>query len=252
MIKKLFDKIRIIEPFPAIYIDDLDLIVIADLHLGYETAATEEGMFIPKIQYKKIVGDINDIYGHIRASRILINGDVKHEFSETGYHEYHEVSSFFDYLKNIFETVIVIKGNHDNFINRITKKHNINLYKEFKEGDFYFTHGHQDINLSDIKEKNLVLAHEHPSLGLYSDINVKEKMKSFLYGKIHDKNLLVLPAFSYFAQGIDVNLVTKTELLSPLLRKIDIDAFKAIGIIEGEKCLPFPSIRQMRELYERQ
>ncbi|RLF36472.1 MAG: phosphoesterase, partial [Thermoplasmata archaeon] len=52
---KIFNKIETIEPFPAIKINSLDLIAIADLHLGYETAAAEQGIFIPKIQYKKTI-----------------------------------------------------------------------------------------------------------------------------------------------------------------------------------------------------
>lgn len=250
MIEKIFDCIEIVEPYPAIYIENLDLLVIADLHLGYETAAVEEGMFIPKIQYKKIKGDMEEISRRRKAKRILINGDVKHEFSETGYHEYKEVSSFFEYVKNVYNEVIVVKGNHDTFIGRITKKYDINLYDEFQEENFFFTHGHQDINIDDVEKKYVILGHEHPSLGLYSEMNVKEKVKCYLYGKIRDKNILVMPAFSYFALGSDVNLIPKKELLSPILRRINIDSMKAIGILEGEKCLHFPEINRMRDLYE--
>lgn len=250
MIEKIFEKIEVIEPFPAVYIDSLDLIVIADLHLGYETAAAEEGMFIPKIQYKKISKDIEQICRKREANRVLINGDVKHEFSDMGYHEYKEVSNFFEYMKRVFDDVIIVKGNHDTFLSRITRKHHLNLFDEFHEGEWFFTHGHNDIKISDIKEPYVVIGHEHPSLCLISEIGVREKVKCFLYGEIQDKNMLVLPAFSYFAQGSDVNLVPKKDLLSPILRNIDIDSMKTIGIIEEEKCLPFPKISLMRDLYE--
>ncbi|RLF32017.1 MAG: hypothetical protein DRM98_04595, partial [Thermoplasmata archaeon] len=88
MVDKIFDVIEVVEPFPVVYIESLNMLVIADLHLGYETAAAEEGMFIPKIQYKKTVEDLEIVFKKYRGSRFLINGDVKHEFSETGYHEY--------------------------------------------------------------------------------------------------------------------------------------------------------------------
>jgi len=58
MTQKIFDVIEIVESFPAVYIKRLNLLVITDLHLGYETAAAEEGMFIPKIQYKKTIEDL--------------------------------------------------------------------------------------------------------------------------------------------------------------------------------------------------
>ena len=131
---KIFNKIETIEPFPAIKINSLDLIAIADLHLGYETAAAEQGIFIPKIQYKKTIQNINKILSEKKAKRILINGDIKHEFTETKYHEYKEVDNLLKYLQKRFEEIIIIKGNHDTFISRITKKYdNIKLQDTFHE-----------------------------------------------------------------------------------------------------------------------
>ena len=246
---KITDAIEIIDSYPAAYIKPLDAIVIADLHLGYETIAAENGVFLPKIQYNKTIEKMKKIISKIDAKNIIINGDIKHEFSETSYHEYKEVKNFFDFLNNLgFEKIIVLKGNHDNFIINITRKYdNIELHNELAINDFLFLHGHKDKNIIEIKQKNIILAHEHPSIGLYTEIGVKEKLKCFLYGKANDKNIVVLPAFSYFAQGSDVNLIPKNELLSPILKKIDIDSFKAIGILEGEKLLEFPEIKRIRE-----
>jgi hypothetical protein len=248
--EKLFETIEIIEPYPAVYIESLDLIVIADLHLGYESVATEEGMFIPKIQYKKIIADIDQICSKRKVKRILINGDVKHEFSETSYHEYKEVKSFFDFMIDRFKEIIVVKGNHDTFITRITRRYDTEVYDTYNEKSFCFVHGHKDMNIGKVKEKYIILGHEHPSLGLYSDMGVKEKVKCFLFGEIGDKCILVLPAFSYFAQGSDINLIEKKDLLSPILQNIDIDSLKAIGIVEGEKCLSFPEIKLLRGIYD--
>lgn len=247
MVDKIFDVIEVVEPFPAVYIRSLNMLVITDLHLGYETAAVEEGMFIPKIQYKKTVKDLELIFKKYNSPRFLINGDVKHEFSETSYHEYKEVSDFFEFIKQFSDDIIVVKGNHDTFIARITKKYGINLYDEYAEEDFLFIHGHKNLDLGEIRQQYIILGHEHPSLALYSELGVKEKIKCFLYGAIDSKNLLVLPAFSYFAQGSDINLIPSDELLSPLLKGINVDSLRAIGVIEGEKCLFFPRIGMLRE-----
>ena len=37
-----------------------------------------------------------------------------------------------------------------------------------------------------------------------------------------------MPAFSTLAQGSEINLIPKQELLSPLLREIDIDSLEVI------------------------
>ncbi|RLF39078.1 MAG: hypothetical protein DRN12_07460, partial [Thermoplasmata archaeon] len=91
--------------------------------------------------------------------------------------------------------------------------------------------------------------HEHPSIALYTDIGVKEKIKCFLYGVFGDKQVIVLPAFSYLAPGSDINLIPREELLSPILRTIDIDEMQVIGIIEEDRLLKFPNIGELRRIY---
>ncbi|MEM3572070.1 MAG: phosphoesterase, partial [Candidatus Bathyarchaeia archaeon] len=89
---KILENIELIDCFPAIYIESIDSMVIADLHLGYEGIMAEQGFFIPKVQFKKEMDMLSKIINKKKANRIIINGDIKHEFSETSYHEFIEVS----------------------------------------------------------------------------------------------------------------------------------------------------------------
>lgn len=245
---KIFDELELLEPYPAIYIENLDLLAIADLHLGYEGILAEQGIFMPKVQFKKIIKDIVEITKKKSASKILINGDIKHEFSETSYHEFKELIEFFHYLNKNFKKIILIKGNHDNFIYRLTKKYGVELYDELACEDYLFIHGHREKSVAQVKQKIIVLAHEHPAIALYSELGIKEKLKCFLYGKALAKNIIVLPALSYFAEGSSVNIIPQHELLSPILKNLGIDNFKAIGILENEKYLEFPELWKLKEL----
>ncbi|MEW6069332.1 MAG: metallophosphoesterase [Candidatus Thermoplasmatota archaeon] len=245
---KIFDTLEAIEPYPAVYIEDLDLLVIADLHLGYEGILAEQGIFMPKTQFKKIMKDLAEIIKKRSASKILINGDIKHEFSETSYHEFKEIRDFFYYLNKNFKKIILIKGNHDNFIYRLTEKYGVELYDEFASGDYLFIHGHKEKAIAQVEQAIIVLAHEHPAIALYTELGVKEKLKCFLYGEAKGKKIIVLPAVSYFAEGSSVNIIPQHELLSPILKNLKIDNFKAVGIIENEKYLEFPEIWKMKEL----
>lgn len=247
---KIIGDIQAIEPFPAIFIETLGIIAIADLHLGYEVLSSEHGVFVPRVQFKKTIETMENIVRKVKADRILILGDLKHEFSETTYHEYQEVSSFLRFLIDKFDEIILVRGNHDTFITRITKKFGVSVYDEYTEDNYLFLHGHKEKNLKKISQSTIVMGHEHPSLALYTDIGVKEKIKCFMYGKAMGKNILVLPAFSFFAQGSDVNLIPASEFLSPLLRDVDIDGFETIGIIENDRYLRFPEIGKLRRLYE--
>ena len=231
--------IEIIQCYPAIYIKSLDAIVIADLHLGYEGIMAEHGIYIPKIQFKREKETIERIIEIKNADRIIINGDVKHEFSETSYHEFKEVGEMFSFLKKNFKAIDVVKGNHDNFIIRITKKFEIPLHEELEIGEYLFIHGHQLPTKTE--DKFIITAHEHPAIAIFDEAGVKEKFKCFLIGK----KMLVLPAFSYLAQGSEVNIIPKSELLSPVLRKENVDEFDVIGITEIG-CLNFGKLKNLR------
>jgi len=232
--------IELIEPYPAIYLRSLNSIVIADLHLGYEGIMAEQGVFLPKIQFKKEIEALEDIIDRKNAERIIILGDIKHEFSETSYHEFKEVRELFIFLKDRFEEIDLIKGNHDNYIFYVTKKYDINLHDELELGDYFLIHGHR--YPSKRIEKFLILAHEHPAIAIYDEVGVKEKLKCFLAGE----NILVLPAFSYLAPGSEVNVIPKNEFLSPILKNIEIDKLEVFAISKEIGCLNFGKLKNLR------
>ncbi|MDY6985977.1 MAG: metallophosphoesterase [Candidatus Thermoplasmatota archaeon] len=240
---ELYEGVEIIESYPALYIEQIDAIVISDLHLGYESIAAEGGVMLPKVQLEDAIRKMQKIVKLKESRRIIICGDIKHEFSETTYHESMEVIDFIDFLHEAFEEVLLIKGNHDTFINRVARRKDVKVYDRHSEGGFLFIHGDKDIDLN-IKGKFLIMGHEHPSIVLYDSIN-REKMKCFLYGEYGGKNIIVMPAFSYFALGSDINTMSP---LSPILRRMGIGSFRAIGLIEGESLLSFPEIDRISNL----
>ncbi len=243
---KILEKIEIIKPYLAIYIKDIEAIAIADLHLGYEGIMAEKGVFIPKTQFKKELATLQKIFKRKKAKRIIINGDIKHEFSETSYHEFREVRDLLEFLKKKCEEVMLVKGNHDNYINSLANRLGVAVYDELEIGDYHFSHGHRTPEKS--KAKCLIIAHEHPAIALYDEVGGREKINCLLYGSDRNKKIVVLPAFSTLAMGSDVNIVPKQELLSPVLREIDVDMLKVIGISEETGCLDFHELGKLRLL----
>ncbi len=245
--------IRIVEKYPALYLKDIDSLVISDMHLGLEGIAAERGIYIPKVQFEKEINALKEITEKISGKNIVICGDIKHEFSETSYHEFREVSDMFIFLKEKFERVILIKGNHDNFIIYVTRRHGVELYDDLILGKYYFIHGHRIPEDFDKKIENveyIVMGHEHPAVALFDDVGTKEKIKVFLYGYCEalKKKIIVLPAFSVLAQGSEVNIVPREELLSPILKTCDIDKFKVVSA--DEVVLDFGLLGNLRALYQ--
>lgn len=231
-------KIEIIDSLPALYIGEIDAVIIADLHLGIEGILAEQGIFVPKRQFSEIISKIKQLF---IADNIIIVGDLKHEFSDTTYHEYKEVSDLLKLLSDHFKRIYIVKGNHDNYIERVAKKFAI-VERELLFNDVYlFFHGHK-MPLKDARFK--ILAHEHPAVVFYNSVGAREKIPCFLIGH----NDVILPAFSTIVSHSAVNLLPRENLLSPYLReRVDIDKFRVVGIAEGMK-LNFPSLQNLKTI----
>ncbi|MEM7826868.1 MAG: metallophosphoesterase [Candidatus Aenigmatarchaeota archaeon] len=242
---KIFDDIEIVDSLPALFIKSLDAIVVGDLHLGFEGISAEQGFLIPKTQFKEELEMMKKIIKEKNATKIILLGDVKHEFSETTYHEFKEVKDFLNFLRENFKRIIIVKGNHDNFIFYITKKLNAELYETLEIDDYFFAHGHNEIDLKAISAKNIIIAHEHPAIALYDEIGGKEIVKCFIFGRTNEKNIIILPAFSTLSYGTEINVVE--EFLSPLLERIKykLRDFEAIGVDEDAGILKFGKIKNL-------
>jgi putative SbcD/Mre11-related phosphoesterase len=185
---------------PALYHPELDLVVISDIHLGLEGSMTSKGSYVPRFQLDDIKEELKEIREEKDAGRILVNGDLKNQFS-TSYTEKQEIDEFLEFLKEEFEEVILIEGNHDTFLDNTAEKHGLELRESFREDGVLFVHGHEEIE-GDFE--TLVIGHEHPALVLTDDVGVKEKIDCLLYGEIEEGNIVVMPAYSKISNGSGV------------------------------------------------
>lgn len=230
-----------VDSLPALYHPELDLVVISDLHLGLERSASYDGNYIPKFQLEEIKEDVRELKKRTDAERILLNGDLKHEFKYTRFSEKDEIEEFIRLLKTMFREIIVVKGNHDTFLDDVIDEDS--LVDRFKEDSVLFVHGDQTV-----KEdyETLVIGHEHPALELEDEIGVTEKVDCFLYGEIEDgKDIIVMPAFSKMAGGSAVNTMPEKDLLSPVLRnQVDVGDLKAVAVDKEAGLFKFPKLEE--------
>ena len=214
----------------ALFIKEMKLLVVADLHIGYEQSLESSGYFIPKSQYGKIKENLLKLIEKFKPEKLLINGDVKHEFGSSLNQEWNETLDLLDTLQGKVE-IIVVRGNHDNYLIPILKKRNIKFVNCLRLGNYFFEHGHVEYEIPRNAE-SVIIAHEHPAIVIKERIG-KYKFKCFLKGKYLDKTLIVLPAFSPIMPGTEINQVSQSELLSPILRKVELENFEVL-IYEGK------------------
>jgi putative SbcD/Mre11-related phosphoesterase len=231
-----------VDSIPALYHRELDILVISDLHLGLEGSMTSEGSYVPKFQLEEVVDEIKEAQKETGAERLLINGDLKNEFRKSYYSEKQEVRKLLRETKEFFEEIIVIEGNHDNFIEETVRGEDVKFEKEHLEDGVLFVHGHEEPGEENFE--TLVIGHEHPALSLKDEIGVVEKVDCALYGEMKDgKNIVVLPAFSSISNGTRINETPGSELLSPILRNsVDVQKLNAVAISREAGVLEFPEI----------
>ena len=239
---KIFD-FETVDSLPCIYHPELDLLILSDIHLGLEGSVTSEGGYVPRFQLEDIQDDLEKAKEETGASRVLVNGDLKNEFRKNYYSEKKEIDNFLTHLKDLFEEVILIEGNHDNFLEDIVEKNGLKIVKRYEEDKILFTHGHREVkDLEDFE--TVVIGHEHPALSLKDEIGVVEKVDCILHGESDiGTDIIVLPAFSSISNGTRINETPQNELLSPLLRNhVKLSSMKAVAVSREAGIFDFPEL----------
>jgi len=221
-----------------------DYLIISDLHLGYEHALNKEGFMIPRFQYKKIIARLKEIIAASNASKVIVNGDLKHEFGKISKQEWNEVMDFIEFLKKYFSEIILIKGNHDNFTGFIAEKNGLNVYESYSVENYIVMHGDKiPSNFKEFKEDTIIIGHEHSSIGLRSGERI-EKVKCFLKGQVDNKNFVVMPSFNFITEGSDC-LQEKT--ISPFLKGVSLGDFEVYAV-ENFEVMNFGKIKDLLKI----
>jgi uncharacterized protein len=224
------------------------ILVLGDLHIGYEEALNRSGVLLPRDQVNEIIERLDKIFriisrAKVRISAIIINGDLKHEFGEISEQEWRDTLKILDYLKEKCGKIILIKGNHDTILGPIAKKREITIADHFFSNDVYICHG--DILPKDTDRTKIdciISGHVHPSVLLH-DGTRREKYKAFLVGKWQGKDLVVMPSFSTITYGFDlINEKNRWPILE--------DAENARIYIASDKIYDFGLLKELKAKHQ--
>ena len=225
-------------PGGAALLTEENVMVVADMHLGVEAALEYEGLSIPRVQTKKIADYMDRMIEIVSPSRIVVAGDLKHNFSRNLIQEWRDIEFFVKRLSGR-SSLVVIKGNHDNYLGSILRELSIPLRSETTVSGIRVLHGHS----GKLGDQMTIMGHLHPSLRLRDDIGASLKDRCFLYDK--GRKVLVLPALSLVAYGTDVISQPSADRMSPLLSAEGLSTFVPI-VFSGSKALRFPSVGELR------
>ena len=200
--------------YPAMKIGNY--LVVADMHIGITKDIHDSGVFVPR-QSKTLAEKINKLKRITKAKRLIMLGDVKHKVLGFSFLEKMELERFFDALS--FKDVIITKGNHDGDIEKmIPDGRNIKVRKSFAYDEYFFTHGHRNIQT---KKKTIIIRHNQPMVKFIDKVKAIYTepvwVRGKLRGKYKGKGLIMMPAFNELCGATIVN---QDELLGPLARRL--------------------------------
>ena len=204
------------------------ILVIGDLHLGYDSMIKEQGINLLFDQLEETKKELEIIFKRIKAiytlKKIILLGDIKHHF-HFQQNEISDLRNFIRFLEKYVpkENIILIKGNHDTFTLRDYKLHDFYI-----EDDLAFTHGEQNFSELYSKEiKIVVTSHIHPAVLIKDKVNIKkEKYKCFLVGKYKRKQFIILPSFFSITEGSEINEYSKGEKYQQIVPKEKLKSFE--------------------------
>ena len=190
------------------------ILVVGDLHLGYEGVLKESGVSLSLGQMEENYKIFKKIFKKTgKVDKIILLGDVKHYFGKVLKQESEDFVNLIYFLReNLLKNgkIVITKGNHDSLLEPIIKNYkDVDIVPYLIERGVLFFHGDKKslesvgFKLFDKKIKLVVEGHFHPAVVL-SDGSKKEKYKCFVYGEFLKKKSIIVPSFFPLVDGKNV------------------------------------------------
>jgi len=206
-------------------------VCVSDLHLGIEVQLRRSGFNIPS-QAPKMLDALVRLAD--KGDKLLILGDVKHRIPAVSYREDREIPPFFGRLKEAYDEVVVVAGNHDGGLGSVLQE-DVKTYAGHgtRIEDAGVTHGHVWPSKEAMNANRLVMGHIHPSVLLVDSIGTAANEKCWVRAHFRRRKVLerygscpeevvVVPAFNPLLTGTPVNYGEKA-ILGPLFKNDLID-----------------------------
>lgn len=230
----------------AVYLPARDALVVADLHLGKARASNVE---FPLGERADIRDRLETLLDRFAPERVVIAGDLLHAFDRVPRAVEDAVTDLHDLIGAAGAEPVVIAGNHDAMLDSLLG----DASEDYRLGDALVCHGHAR---PDSEAPLYIIGHEHPAITIEG-----RKRPCYLIGPAVDgterldgtrsssgttaatSRVLVLPAFTRLASGIDVGRARTFQ--SPLLARPG-EYRPIVRDEDGNETLRFPPLSEFR------
>ncbi|MDO8459970.1 MAG: metallophosphoesterase [Nanoarchaeota archaeon] len=217
------------------------ILVVGDLHLGYEEYLNQAGVFVSRQMFNEMIEEFDEILNKFgEVDEVVLLGDVKHDFGSVMWQERRDALGVFDYFEDKKIKIIIVKGNHDNLLGSVVAGRGIEVRDFYIIDEFCFAHGNRDFpEMHDKTIRCWVLGHGHPAIKL-SDMVKVEKYKCFLEGEYERKKVVIVPSFLAYSEGSDPR-----ENNLGLAWDFNFNKFKVRVVGEGLSVLDFGLLKNL-------
>jgi putative SbcD/Mre11-related phosphoesterase len=167
------------------------VVVVGDLHIGWEVTLSQQGIHIPS-QTGKMLQRLRAILEKERPSRLIMLGDVKHSVTGVELEEWRDVPEFFEALLKLVPTIQIVVGNHDGNLEPLTPS-KVELLPSTGLalwGQFGLAHGHAWPAPEILGCETLILGHLHPAVTLRDALGYRLTRPAWVTASCDPKKLL--------------------------------------------------------------
>lgn len=178
-------------PYPALLVRKGEdrVLVVADLHIGWEIALAEQGIHVPS-QTPRIKDKLLKLVDLYKPTSLLFLGDVKHTIARVGFGEWRDVPDLFETLGQKISDIKVVLGNHDGNLEpllpsavKIVDSTGIALF------DVGFFHGNAWPAPEILQCHSLVIGHVHPTVAFRDPLGFRITAQVWVRAPINQKQL---------------------------------------------------------------
>lgn len=220
----------------AVYLPATETLVLADLHLGREAVSNVEA---PLGERSDLLDRLARLRSAFDPTTVVFAGDLLHSFSTVPDGVEGTVEELYSACIDDGLDVVAIEGNHDPLLETVWPA-SVDSAVKLDDGTVV-CHGHAE---PDRRGERYLIGHDHPAITIEG---VKRPCLCVDPTGYRGTELVVLPAFTRLAGGVELNRLRGDALQSPLVSSVE-TLQPVVRDADAEETLRFPPLGEFRRL----
>ncbi len=215
-------------------------LILCELHFGIELSMQLRGVNID-LNPRKYADILNKLQKRSKTRELVVIGDFKHTITGFNQRERNYFNEFIHHLN--FESITVVKGNHDSRIEEISKP-----FPHFRvepatgyvfahgKTSYGLFHGHAIPSEAVLESDYLLVGHNHAGVQIGTG-EFGKTLPAWIVAPLGKKQKLIcFPSFNQLSGSMPFNTVPQSELHGPIFKdkRLDLDNAEVI-LLSGQR-----------------